>query len=156
MENVVLPRRQIDGEGGAVDGAAEFLNEFYGGGGGPASSQEIVAQNHSLARLDGIFVNFHSIGTVFECVGNRDRFGGKFFWFAHRNEARSEAVGQCRTENKAARFDAGHDVDGVIDEVIAKPVDQRMKSLLVFQQRGQIVEQNSRLRIVRHFANQLL
>src|SRR5215469_10360937 len=39
---------------------------------------------------------------------------------------------------------------------IAWPVDERVKSALVFQQRRKVIEKNSRLRIVRHFADQFL
>src|SRR5437016_10324100 len=40
--------------------------------------------------------------------------------------------------------------------MLAEPVDQRVKTVLVLQQRGQVVKKNAWLRVVRHFADQLL
>src|SRR5882724_9316289 len=145
---------EFDGECRAFDLAAEILNEFGGCGSGASGGEKVVADDDALARLDGIFVNFERVRSVFKGVGNSDGFGGKLFGFAYWNKSRAETVRQCRREDEAARFDARNNINRMIPEVIAEPVDQRVKALLVFQKRGEIVEKNSRLRIVLHFADQ--
>jgi hypothetical protein len=145
---------EFDGEGRAFDFAAEILDEFGGCGGGASGGEKVVANDNAFARFDGVFVNFESVGSVFQSVGDSGGFAGKLFWFAYWNESRAETVSQCRREDEAACFDARNNIDRMIPEVIAEPVDQRVKALLVFQKRGEIVEKNSRLRIVLHFADQ--
>ena len=147
---------EFDGEGAAFDGAAELLDEFGGGGSGAAGGEQVVANDDALAGFDGVFVDFEGVGAVFQSIGDAGGFGGEFFRFANGYETGVETIGQSGSEDEAAGFDASYNIDGVTGVVIAKPVDQRVETLLVLQQGGQVVKKNARFRVVRHFADQLL
>src|ERR1700682_408898 len=147
---------ELDGEGGAFDRAAELLDEFGGRGGGATGGEQVVANDHALAGLDGVFVDFERVRAVFQRIGDAGGFGGKLIWFSNRNETCVEPVRQSGSKNEAARFDPRYHVNGATDVVLAEAVNQHVKAKLVLQQRGQVVKENARLRVVRHFANQLL
>src|ERR1700733_4571290 len=98
-------------------------------------------------------MDFQLIGTVLELIGNGGRLPRQFCRLAHGDEPGAEAVGQCRGENKSARFDSGDDVDFLPAVVLAELVDQLVKSLSVLEQRGQVVKQDSWLGMIRNFAD---
>src|SRR5579859_3504942 len=151
-----VEKRQFHRKGGAFDYAAEFLHKLCGGRSRAASGEQIIANNHALAWLHGIFVDFEGVRSIFEGIGNAGSFRGQLFWFSNRNEPRSKAIRERRSKNESARLDARHNIDGVPFVVLAEPVDERMESHFVLQQGGQVIEENPRLGIIRHFANQLL
>src|SRR5882762_3079123 len=101
-------------------------------------------------------MNFESVRAVLERVGNTGGLGGEFLGLANGNEACAESVGQSGGEYEAARLDSRDDVNRVTFIVLAETVDQQVKSLFVFQKRGQIVKENPGLRVIGHFADQLL
>src|SRR6476646_3045515 len=76
-----VEERKFDGEGGAFDFPAQFFDELCGGERGAAGGEKVVANQHALAGLDGVLVNFERVGSVLERVGHADSFGGKFFRF---------------------------------------------------------------------------
>src|SRR5882724_2869205 len=117
---------ELDGQGCAFDDAAELLDEFYSGGGGASSGEQIVADNDALAGLHGVFMNFERVRAVLERVGNAGGLGGKLLWLANGNEACAEPVGQGGGENEAARLDSRDDVNRVTFVVLAETVDQQM------------------------------
>src|SRR5579859_1421957 len=106
-----VEKRQFHRKGGAFDYAAEFLHKLCGGRSRAASGEQIVANDYALAWLHGIFVDFEGVRSIFEGIGDAGSFRGQLFWFANRNETRSKAIRKCRRKNKAARFDARHDVN---------------------------------------------
>jgi len=95
--------------------------------------EQIVADDDTVTGFDGVFVDFQGVGAVFKGVGNCRSFCRKFSWFAHRNEARTQAISQRRRKDKTTGFYAGDDVDRVIPEVFAQPVDQGVEAVLVLQ-----------------------
>jgi hypothetical protein len=147
---------ELDGEGGTFDSAVQFLDEFGSGGGGAAGGQQVVADDHALAGFDGVFVDFEGVRAVFKGIRDAGGFGGELLGLSDWNEAGVEAVGQSGSKDEAARFDTRHYVNGAADVVLAQPVNQHVKAKLVFQQGGPVVKKNARLRVVRHFADQLL
>src|SRR5207245_7112070 len=105
---------EFDGEGRALDFAAEFLDELGGCGGGGSGGQKVVADDYAFTRFNGVFVNFECVRSVFQSVGDSGGFGGKLFRFAYGNKSRAETVSQCRREDEAACFDARNNIDGMI------------------------------------------
>lgn len=124
---------ELDGEGGALDGATELLDEFDGGGGSASGGKEVVADDDALAGLDGVFMNFERVGAVLEGVGDAGGFGGEFLGLAHGDEAGAEAVGEGGGEDEAARLDSCDHIDFVTLVVIAKTVDEQVKTLFVLE-----------------------
>src|SRR5205807_9741557 len=102
------------------------------------------------------FVDFERVRAVFEGIGDADCLGGELFRLSNRNKTCAKPVGQSGSKNEAARLDPRNDVNHVTVVVIAKPVNQGVKTLLVLQKRSQVVEEDARLRVIRHFADQLL
>src|SRR5258708_22448631 len=100
-------------------------------------------------------MDFESVCAVFQGVRDTGGFGRELLGLSNGDETRIEAVGQSGGKNWAGRFDPPYDVNGVGLVVVAEAINQRVKPLLVFQQGGQVVKENSRLRVIRHFADQL-
>src|SRR4029077_13569043 len=149
-------KSELDGEGPAFDDTAELPDELGGCSGRAAGGEQVVANDDALARLDGVFVDFESVRAVFQGIRDADSFGGELLWLSNGNKTCAKPVRQSGSKNEAARFDPNHHTDGAAAVVLAQPVNQSVKALLVFQQRGQVVKKNARLRVVRHFADQLL
>src|SRR5262249_26817030 len=63
-----VQKSEFDGEGGAFDLSAEFFNQFCRGEGRAAGGKKIVANQNTLAGLDGVFMHFERIGAVFERI----------------------------------------------------------------------------------------
>src|SRR5207245_10466066 len=61
---------EFDGEGRALDFAAEFLDELGGCGGGASGGQKVVADDYAFTRFNGVFVNFECVRSVFQSVGD--------------------------------------------------------------------------------------
>src|SRR5712692_9468387 len=101
-------------------------------------------------------MDFEGVRAVFEGVRDAGGFGGELLRLSNGDETRIEAIRKSGSKNEAARFDTRYDVNGVALIVVAEAINQRVKTLLVFQQGGQVVKENSRLRVIRHFADQLL
>src|SRR5208282_262858 len=137
---------ELHREGRAFHDAAERADQLDRGGSRTAGGQQIVAEKHALAFLDGIFVDFERVCAVLQVIGYFCGLGGKLFRLANRDESRVEAIGESGSQNKSAGFDANDQVDFVAVVMRAKLVDQGTKTGLVLQQCGEIVEQDPRLR----------
>src|ERR1700691_416611 len=99
-------------------------------------------------------MDFELIGAVLELISHGGRLPWQFFRLAHGDESGAEAVGQRRGENKSARFDSGDDVDFLSAVMLAELVDQLVEPLSILKQRGQVIKQDSRFRVIGNFADQ--
>src|SRR6185437_13001478 len=115
-----------------------------------------IDNDHALAGLNGIEMDFERVRTVFEVIAHARGLRGQLLRLAHWNEAGVQAISQRRPEDKAARLNAEDQVDVLLNVVRGQRVDQLRKTGLVLQQRGDVVEQDARLGKVRHGADQLL
>src|SRR5271154_4875862 len=131
---------EFDGEGGAGYFAAELLDQLDGGCRGAAGGKQIVAEQHGLAGLDGVLVDFELVRAVFELVGDGGSFPGKLFGFAHGNETGAESIGERGSEDEAAGFDAGDDVHFRAIVLFAKLIHERMETSRVLEQGSEVVE----------------
>src|SRR5690606_21367130 len=68
---------------------------------------------------------------------------------ADRDEAAAELVGDGATEDEAARLDADDVVDAGGEEGQDQPVDRSAKPGGARDQRGDVAEQDARLRVIR-------
>ncbi len=134
--------------------SAEFAHQSGGGRGGAAGSQQVVTDENFLAGLHGVLMDFESVGAVLELVRDARRFRRQLFRFSHGDKTRAEPVRQRGSKNESARFHTDHQVHGLAGVVAAKLIHERAKTGGILQQRGQIVEKNSRLRVIRNFSNQ--
>jgi hypothetical protein len=145
---------EFDGEGEAGDLAAQLLDELYRCFHGAAGGEEIVDEDDALAGLDGIHMDLEGVGTVLEVVGDSGHWGGKLARLAHRNEAGIEAVREGGAEDESARLDAQHEVDFLLDVVGGQSVNELGEAGLVFEQGGDVVEENAGLGEVGHGAHE--
>ena len=99
-------------------------------------------------------MQFELVGAVFELVGDGAGFSGQLFWLADRNKTGAEAIGQRRSENESPGFNAGDNIHLGAVVLLAELINQRMETGRVFQQCGEVVEQNTRLGIIGNFADQ--
>src|SRR5579859_101306 len=151
-----LEKSQLDSKGRALDDSSQLLDELYRGGGSASRSQQIVTDDHPHAFLYCVFVNLQRVGAVFKGIRNAGGFCGELFGFADGHKTSPETIGQRGSEDKTSSFDACDYVNPVAVVMLTEAVDERVETLLVFQQRGEIVEENTRLRIIGNFADQLL
>ena len=78
---------------------------------GAAGGDEIVDQDHALARVDRVGMHFHFVEAVFQRIGNAHRGVRQLAFFADRHEASGDLMRHRTAENEAARLDAGDLVD---------------------------------------------
>src|SRR5206468_12260315 len=69
-------------------------------------------------------------------------------------ETRPEGVGQCRSEDKPASFDADDGIDLSLAVVLLEAVDRGAKSAGVLEQGGDVVEEDAGLGEVGDFADE--
>ena len=119
---------QLDGKRGSFDLSAELLDEPRGCCGSAAGGEQVVADNHALAGLHGVFVNLQRVRAIFQLVRDAGGFGGQFFRLAHRDESGAEPIGERWSKNKPACFDPRDNVNRVVLVVLAQPVNQDAKA----------------------------
>lgn len=81
---------------------------------------------------------------------------GSFFGLRIGDEARVEAVCERRREDESAGLDADDDVNFLVDVILSERVNQHRESGPVAQQRGDVVEEDSRLGEIRNGADDFL
>ena len=147
---------EFDGEGEAGDFAAELFDELDGGFHGAAGGEQVVDEQDALAGLDGVEVDFERVGAVFEIVGDAGYRCGQLARLADGDEAGIEAVGERGAEDESAGFDAEDEVDLAFKIVGGERVDEHGEAGAVFEQRGDVVEEDARLGEVGHGAHERL
>src|SRR6516165_12099306 len=69
-------KRKLHGKSRAFDRAPERLDKLRRRRSGSPRGQQVVANNHALARLHRVFVNLQCVRAILERVGNAGRLGG--------------------------------------------------------------------------------
>src|SRR3954447_2208923 len=73
-----LEEEQLDEEGKANDFCLERLDQLDRPQNGAASGEQVVHDEHALARLERVLVDLESVGAVLEGVLDAGRLGGQF------------------------------------------------------------------------------
>src|SRR5690606_34737241 len=83
------------------------------GGRGEAAArrQNVVEDQHALARHDILRLDLERSLAVLERVALRDDRAGELALLAHRDDADARAVGHGGSEHEAARLDTGDGVE---------------------------------------------
>src|SRR5256885_11846858 len=132
-------------EGQTGDIAANRFHQLHASSGSAASGEQVVDDDDALPALDGVFVDLKGIGAVFEVVGELGDFRRQFLRLAHGYEAGIQAIGERRAEDEATGFNADDQIDVAIEVVLRECVDECSEADLVFEQGGDVIEQNSLL-----------
>src|SRR5664280_1104539 len=147
---------QFDHESQSADFGAQRLRHLGGGSSGAAGGQQVVADDDALARLDRILVDLQRIVAVLQFVLPLQDFSRQLLRLAHRNEARVQTVSQRRPKDEPPRLDAHNQVNMLVDVMLRERIDEAGKAELVFEQRGDVVEEDAGFGEVGNFANQIL
>src|SRR5262249_24358498 len=77
----------------------------------------------------------------------------KLAWLSHRNKSCPETIGHRAAEDEPAALDADDQVHPITLERLRHRVHHVVEPVAVAEQRGDVVEQDARLRKVRYVAN---
>ena len=100
-------------------------------------------------------MNLQSVGAVFKVVSYPGALGRQFLRLADRNEAGAQSIGQRGGKDKTARLDSQHDIHAHARILILQAVDDPAQTLLVFQQRRDVVKEDPCFGKVGDFADEL-
>src|SRR6266403_2284087 len=142
--------RQIDHEAAFHHDSAHLLDQLRSRFGSAAGGDQVVQQQHAVARADRIDVDFDPIATVFELVVVPDRLGRELAFFADRNEPHAQGEGDRRSDDEAARLDSRDLVDFLAAVVVRDLLDRHAEPDRVLQQGRDIAKHDPRPRVVRH------
>src|SRR5690349_181985 len=134
---------ELDHESDPDDFSSELPDQPQGGPHRTTRGEQVVDGEHALPGLDRVFVNGQRITAVLELVLDLDGLARKLAGLAHRNEASPELVRDRAAHDEAARFDPDHDVDSLRAIPLDERVDHVAKSLTVFEERRDVLEEDA-------------
>src|SRR3989442_1102820 len=79
--------------------------------------EEIVDDEHALARGDGVLVHGQGVPPILQLVLDLDGLGGKLPQLADGDEARAELMSEGTAEDEAARLDTDDDLRARLDAI---------------------------------------
>src|SRR4051812_8528400 len=94
---------QVDNRRAFNDHCAEPLEQNLAGHHRAAGRDQIVDDQHAVARLARVLVNFHGGRAVFELVRLRRALVGQFALLTDRNEAEVQLIGENRPDDETTR-----------------------------------------------------
>ena len=145
--------RQVDDETGGDHIGADLAQELDRAFGGAARRDEVVDQDHLLARLHRVGMHLHLVEPVFQRIGDAHRGVRQLAFLADRHEAGRDLMRHRAAEDEAARLDAGDLVDLRSGPGMHEFVDRTAEGARIRQQRGDVAEQDALLGIVRDGAD---
>src|SRR5215510_1923612 len=145
---------QFDHERQSDDISAERLNKLDHGLGRAAGREQVVGDDHVVTFTDRVSVNFERVPAVFQVIAVAFDFGGQLLRLANWHEARAQVIGQRRGEDETARLDSDYAIDFSAAEMFDRPVDYGAQPFGVFEQCGDVVEENAGFWKIGNFADQ--
>src|SRR3954454_767050 len=145
---------KLDQGGDPADLPADPLHQAGARLGGPAGREDVVDDEHSLARLDGVTMDLERRGPVLEGVGLLEGFVRELSFLADGDDARAEVIGDRGPEDEPAGLDPDHLVDVAAPEVDDDQVDDRRERDRVREHRRDVLEDDARLGEIRDVADQ--
>src|SRR6185503_3762759 len=143
-----IQSEELDQKLHANDLGAKSTDETDRRGGGATSREQVVHDQDSLTACGRILVNLEAVRAVLE--------GIRSLACVRRQLAGLQAIRDCRSEDKATALDSDDDVDRRPDMRRGHGVNRQLKTGPALQERRHVVEQDARLRKVRHMSNLLL
>src|SRR5580704_15078996 len=151
-----LQKVEFDREGQSCNVSSELLNQLYRGFHRSAGRQQIVDEDHILAGLNRIEMNFQRIGAVFQVVSHASHGRRQLARLAYRYKSRIETISERRAEDEAASLDAEDEVDIFADVMRGQGINHLREANPVFQQRRDVVKEDARLGEVGYGADERL
>ena len=116
--------------------------------------QQVIHDQHPFPHSNRIAVDDKGVRSVLEAVFDFETVGGQFPWFPDWNEPGVQPVRQDPPENEPARFNADN-FGNVLSLIVGGQfIDDRREGAGVFEQRGDVVEENTGLGEIGDFANE--
>lgn len=115
--------------------------------------EQVVDDEDALPGRDGVGVDLQRVGTVLERIRHAYRLGGQLPRLSHRHEPGLQTVCQRRAEDEAAALHPDHQIDTGVVIRLPHRIEREAQPLGIAQQRGDVVEENSRFRKVRDVTN---
>src|SRR6185312_15264242 len=147
---------QLDHEAQTGDISAQRFGELHTGVGRAAGRKQVINHNNALARADSVLMDLERINAVFELVIPLDGVRRELAGLADGHESGVQAIGERGTKDEATGLDSQDQVDFRAEIVFGQSINQRREADVVFEKRGDVVEQNAFLGEVGNFADQLL
>lgn len=116
-------------------------------------SEEIVVDEDPLSRSYGIGVHFDLCRTVFERIRLSVREEGQPASLSHRNKTTTELMGEDRTQDKSACFNACHRVNLFVGEVCGHSTDDLFEQRRLCKQRRNVLKDNAGLWVTVNIPN---
>ena len=138
----------LDQEAEPDDLPAERLDQPAGRGGRAAGGEHVVDDEDLLAGVDRVAVDLELVGAVLELVLLADDRPRQLARLADRHEPGTQAIGDRRGEDEAARLDADDAVDGDVVEAADEVVDRPTEGGRVAEQRCDVAERDAGLGVV--------
>lgn len=121
-----------------------------------AGGQQVIDDKHPLADLHGISVDSKRVRPVFETVLDFKTIGRQLAGFPNRYKPGVQPGRQDARENEAAGFDPDDFADTSIPITLGEFVGQAAQRDGLFEQGGDVVEQNAGLGEIRHLTDESL
>jgi len=112
----------------------------------PAGSDQIIDYHNPLARLNRIVLKLDRVSAVLESIAMVDSWAWQLASFARHYEAAAERVGQRCGNEKSPRLDPDEKIRAERANRIGEPFHSAAPSARLREQRGDVVEQDPRLR----------
>ena len=130
----------------------ELAQQLGRGVHGAAGRQQVVEDDHPLARLEGVGLDLDSVGAVFQIVGVTHGLARQLALLADHHESQAELQGEGCGHQKSPRLDADQDIGLVGRDGLGQALDRGLPALRMYQQGRNVVEQDARLGKVRNGA----
>jgi|APFre7841882590_1041340.scaffolds.fasta_scaffold09616_2 hypothetical protein len=124
--------------------------------GRPSGRQKIVYDQHPLSRSDGIPMDGQGVRPILKAVLHFKTVSRQFPRFADRHEPGAKPTGEHSPENKTSGFDPHHFLDPTAVIPRGEFFDQAAECSPIFEQCGDIVEEDTGLGKIRHFTDKRL
>ncbi|MNN52808.1 hypothetical protein D3C81_1675280 [compost metagenome] len=99
------------------------MDQIYGGGDGPAGSQQVIGDQHLLAGADSIGMHSQLILAVFQGIILFNGGGRQLAAFADGHKAYAQGISQRRSHHKASGFGSGNQVNLLLLDQFPQCVD---------------------------------
>ena len=146
---------QINQKRAFNDVATHFLYQRHSGFGCAAGGEQIINDQYTLARGNGVIMNFNAVGAIFQRIVMAGRFTWQLARFAHRNKADTQRISEWCCKHEATRFDANDFIDRLITITRNQTVNTGFEAGRIFQQGRDVTKLNTRLGIVRNGTDEL-
>ena len=144
---------QVDDERRGADLGPRRAEQLDRGECRAAGGDQVVDDEHPRAGRHRVGVDLDAVLAVFEGVIDAEHRPGELVRLADEDQPLAEARSERRTEDEAARLDAGDQVEPGAGGR-GEPVDARREAAAVEEQGGDVAEQDARVGVIGHGANE--